>query len=125
MSLNSLDAPFYLVQSDTENEWFSAKPDQVEAIKEGYRRGQLELKGGQGGSSMWLTTDEYTYKITTRSRTKYLVYWRKPGKIYIGQPNGKKRAVIYIPTHKGAAAAHKNPTAQEIGCRVTSIGYTL
>ena len=73
----------------------------------------------------WLTTDEYTYEITTRSGTTYLVYWRIPGKIYIGQPNGKKRAVIYIPTHKGAAAAHKNPTAQEIGCRVTSIGYTL
>ena len=51
MSLKSLDAPFYLVQSDTANKWFSAKPDQVEAIKEGYRRGQLEedREGPWGG----------------------------------------------------------------------------
>ena len=123
MSLVSLRGPTYLVQSDTANEWFPATPGQVEALKEGYRLGQSE--GGQGGSMMWIK-NEYTYNITTKSGM-YSVYWRHPGRLYIGRgPGGKKRAVIYVPPHRGAAAARDAfPTAQEIGSCVTASGYTL
>ena len=94
----------YLVQGNKRNEWFDANESQRRALQD-FEKNKLWSYQGQG--SMRVGEE----KIEGQRYTIYL----NGGDIYIGQSTGKtrrKRRVIRIPRHRGAAKYNQAPTAR-------------
>ena len=103
-----------MIQGDDPNEWLTALPDQRAAL-ETYKRDHEWKYQGQGNSSLMGTREVFNDIII--NRTTYRIYLNSNPKpyLYIGQPFGKKRRVIELPSHPGSQKCNQATTAGHQG----------
>ena len=88
----SLKFAYALIQGDFPQEWHTANPDQVRAIKAFDYQKYFGM-----GSATWMTTNE-----VSEEHEGFTVFMEQNGQLHICRsPNGYKRMVTLVPEHLG------------------------